>query len=152
VADCGVRRVSTSRRYIVPVARAAAFYSPRGSVTAYFQPSQVEVAAFEADLPGFLRSKPTRGSLGPASSTVSSLVDSMADDYARDIAQSLELYQGQFVGVVQGGVRLVFGNFFADDSPISSPVGVDDGGECYFQVFYNPATRTFSDLSINGGS
>lgn len=152
VASCGARRGDTSRRYIVPAARAATFYNgPRGSVTAFFQPSEAEVAAFAAELPSFLRSKPTRGSLGSTPSTVSSPIDSMADDYARDIAQSLELYRGQFTGVVLGGVRWVFGNFFADDSPISSPVDVDDGGECYFQVFYNPATRAFSDLSVNGG-
>jgi hypothetical protein len=29
-------------------------------------------------------------------------------------------------------------------------VFVDDGGNCYFNLFYEPTTRTFSRLAING--
>ena len=48
------------------------------------------------------------------------------------------------------GKRLVFGNFFCSDVPATTPVIVDDGGDCYFNVFFDPTTGAFSKLIING--
>ena len=62
-------------------------------------------------------------------------------------------YKRQYVGIRKNGRRAIYANFFCDDdSPNwrTTPVDVDDGGDCYFQVEYDVDKATFSDLSING--
>jgi hypothetical protein len=78
------------------------------------------------------------------------------DDRARRIARRLPGYRGQFVGIVKGGRRLIGGNYFCSlhpDPPTNLTlfwVVVFDGGECFFHFWYDPATGTFLDISING--
>jgi hypothetical protein len=115
-------------RYIVPTQRAADFYN--GPAAAYFEPSETDVSAFEADLSNFLRAT--------------------NDSRSHRIAKKLKSYRRQFVGVLRGSNRLIFGNFFCSEEPVTSPVIVDDGGECYFEVLYDPTTRAFSALYIHG--
>lgn len=118
-------------RYVVPAARGAEFYVGHYTDAGeYFEPAEADVDAFEARLESFLRTA--------------------NDADARSLADELSGYRRQFVGVVREGNRLIFGNFFCSDKPATVPVIVDDGGKCYFNVFYDPRTRSFSKLSING--
>ena len=63
-------------------------------------------------------------------------------------------YRRQYAGFVRGGRRAIFASYFCGraDEPgwRSEPISVDDGGDCYFLVSYDPVTRTFFDLSVNG--
>jgi hypothetical protein len=64
-----------------------------------------------------------------------------------------EKYFRQYVGVKHQGKREIYINAFRDDPP---PVGwrtrlyvVIDGDIGYWHAFYDPDTKTFSDLTIN---
>jgi len=62
-------------------------------------------------------------------------------------------YQRQYFGMVEKGHWIVYGNFFCDAHGKdwrSQPVLVKDGGDCYFQVRYDPKTSRFFGLSVNG--
>lgn len=122
----------TTGRFIVPEADAPRFYVGHyNPAAAYFTPDEQDVAAFERALPAFLAGS--------------------SDADARAIAGELATYRRQFVGVVREEGRLVFGNYFCDaDIPATVPAMVDDGGRCYFNVFYDPPRRAFVRLSING--
>jgi len=77
------------------------------------------------------------------------------DPRARQIADKLGDYALQFVGVDGAdGAPLMVINGFCD--PAQRPdwrttwVGVDDGGICYFQAYWERPTRKFRGISING--
>ncbi len=62
-------------------------------------------------------------------------------------------YKSQWVGFMVGTRRLLYGNFFCDDfgqAWQTTPISVDDGGDCFLQVVFEPATDSFSQLMING--
>ncbi|MCA9592692.1 MAG: hypothetical protein KC776_05255 [Myxococcales bacterium] len=131
VASSPTAPANASERYIVPVERGAEFF--RGhyeDAGQYFEPTNAQVRAFEDHLADFLQSSKDPG--------------------AGALAAKLHRYRRQFVGVVTDGKRLVFGNFFCSDVPATTPVIVDDGGDCYFNVFFDPTTGAFSKLIING--
>jgi hypothetical protein len=119
-------------RFIVPEASASRFYVGHyDPATAYFTPDEQDVAAFERALPAFLAGS--------------------SDADARAIAGELTKYRRQFLGVVRDEGRLVFGNYFCDQGEsAANPVMVDDGGRCYFNVFYDPRRQAFLRLTING--
>jgi hypothetical protein len=61
-------------------------------------------------------------------------------------------YKRQYFGLVEKGRSIVYGNFFCDGGGTDwqrRPVDVDDGGDCYFQVRYDPKTGRFFALSVN---
>jgi hypothetical protein len=64
-----------------------------------------------------------------------------------------EQYFRQYVGVSRKGNRQIYINAFCDDPPPtdwrSHLLVVDDGATCYWQALYDPATKTFSNLTIN---
>jgi len=64
-----------------------------------------------------------------------------------------ETYFGQYVGVKHNGKRRIYINAFCDDPPPSDwrsllYVAVD-GATCDWHAFYDPDTKSFSDLTIN---
>jgi hypothetical protein len=66
-----------------------------------------------------------------------------------------ERYGAQVAGFVVGGKRLVYANFFCSPErraniDTQNFVMVLDGGDCYFQVWFDPATGEFPQLTING--
>ncbi|MCC6993748.1 MAG: hypothetical protein IT370_03860 [Deltaproteobacteria bacterium] len=64
-------------------------------------------------------------------------------------------YKSQWVGFMVGTRRLLYGNFFCDDfghAWKTSPLSVDDGGDCFLQVVFEPATDAFFQLMINGNA
>ena len=62
-------------------------------------------------------------------------------------------YFRQYVGVRHGGKRRIYINAFIDDPPPSDwrtrLYVVIDGATSYWHAFYDPDTKTFSDLTIN---
>jgi hypothetical protein len=65
----------------------------------------------------------------------------------------LATYKRQYVGITRNGRKVIFANFFChafDMDWKAKPVTVDDGGDCFFNVTYDPDSATFSDLQING--
>jgi len=65
-----------------------------------------------------------------------------------------ESYFRQYLGLVVGGKRVVYVNAFKSAATHprwqSAPVGVCDGGSDYWGVLYEPESRRFYDLAING--
>ena len=65
-----------------------------------------------------------------------------------------EKYFSQYVGVRHGGKRRIYVNAFSDDPPPPDwhrhLYVVIDGATGYWHAFYDPDTKTFSDLTING--
>lgn len=101
-------------------------------------PAITDVAQLEADLPTFLQSA--------------------EDPWLRPdppIWERVPDYYRQYFGIVENGEEIIYANFFCDnDQPNwrSDYVMVMDGGDCYFQVKYNPSTGQFFDLMVNGES
>jgi hypothetical protein len=98
-----------------------------------WEPSPENIAALEAALPTFLATAP------------------QATDRLR---QDLANYKRQYAGIVDSDNRqVILVNAFCDTVGIdwqSQPVIVEDGGDCFFQVTYDPLAGTFSGLSVNG--
>ena len=67
-----------------------------------------------------------------------------------------EEYFRQYLGLVVGGKRVVYVNAFklAATHPRwqAAPVGVCDGGSDYWGALYEPESRRFYDLAINGSA
>ena len=65
-----------------------------------------------------------------------------------------EKYFRQYVAVIRAEHRLIYINAFCDVRDISywhdHLAIVMDGGNCFWQAWYDPATSKFSGLSVNG--
>ena len=105
-----------------------------GQVVPVWETTADDVAALEAALPAFLA-----GADHPR-------IDS--------ITQRLAEYGRQYVGVEIDGEQRIFVNFFCDPAGFENwrtvPVVVEDGGACYFQVEFVPATGAFVRFTVNG--
>jgi hypothetical protein len=107
-----------------------------GNVTETWTPTAADVAQLEADLPAFLQGA--------------------QDEWLRTdppIWERASDYMRQYLGIVEDDTQLIYANFFcaADhDDWRTTFVFVMDGGDCYFQLKYNPQTREFSAFSVNG--
>lgn len=114
---------------LVPRALGAEFYF---SGVEFWSPTEADARALEAALPGALRSS--------------------KDRRAAVISSQLGKYRRQYVGTVHGGKRRVFGNFFCEARPDWKERGVfvKDGGDCYFQVQFEPGSGDIVELNING--
>jgi hypothetical protein len=64
-----------------------------------------------------------------------------------------EEYYMQYVGIIVGGEKLIYINAFADSNPgemwKQNAVIICDGGNAW-GVLYNPTTKKFYELAING--
>ncbi|MEO8797925.1 MAG: hypothetical protein ABI551_08580 [Polyangiaceae bacterium] len=77
---------------------------------------------------------------------------------APKIAEKFQGYYGQIWGVTDHGTRKLRLNFscskqaFDIDKPgwTQQAIMVDDGGDCFFQVDFDPATSTYSRFRVNG--
>ena len=126
-------------RAIIPAAEAADVYFHRPEPKSFFTPVDYEVAAFEAKLPAFLRTHVKSRPGQPA------------------LADRAPKYMRQYVGVVEpDGTRHLWGNFFceyfghADGGWRHEGFAVKDGGDCYFNLKFDPTQGSFSELMVNG--
>ena len=74
-------------------------------------------------------------------------------DWRHKIVGALDGYKRQYVGVVKAGNPYIWANFFcADgfDDWQDRVVFVMDGGQCFFNIWYNTRSHEFSDLQVNG--
>jgi hypothetical protein len=111
-------------------------YEFNEEIVAYWTPSEKQIDMPESCLPDFLKS-----TIAP-------------EQYGYRILDELDSYKRQYFGItLKDGQPMIYTNFFCVDDFdqwLESPVFVMDGGECFFQVLYNPATNTFSNLRNNG--
>ncbi len=95
-------------------------------------PSEADVAALEADLPAYLETAENQW---------------LQDD--PPIVERVPDYMRQYLGIVENKQQIVYANFFCTIDQINwhnEFVLVMDGGDCYFQVKYNPQTGEFFDF------
>ena len=62
------------------------------------------------------------------------------------------LYRRQYVGIFRGERRVIRGNFFCEthrNDWRTEPVVVFDGGDCFFQLDFDPKSGAFSNLIVN---
>ncbi|QNQ09979.1 hypothetical protein [Sphingomonas alpina] len=101
-----------------------------------WQPQAAGIRELEAALPGELRKR---------SSGESSHWQNLLRDWRR-----------QYVGIVRGGRRYIYGSFAQDDSSSIAfdwqrePMQVCDGGVSFFGVEYDVARRRFTHVAFNG--
>ncbi len=104
--------------------------------TGYWTPTDADIVALEAHLESFLAENMERFRREPP-------IESWLPDYGR-----------QYFGFERDGEQFIYGNFLcARDLLIDHPdeiAIVMDGGDCFFQLHYHPATQEFSNLMVNG--
>jgi hypothetical protein len=69
------------------------------------------------------------------------------------LRSNLNGYRRQYIGIVHGDQEVVYASFFCEtlrQDWTRKPIVVEDGGDCYFRLEYDPQTHTFSHLEING--
>jgi len=120
---------------IVGEGEAGRFYDAiTGSTSpAYWTPEKADVIDFENRLGAYLRGK------APANSK---------------LRKDLRAYRRQYIGIVQKERRLIFTNFFCETNRqdwTRKPIAVDDGGDCFFQLQFDPEKHVFSGLVIHKG-
>ncbi|MGE5626333.1 MAG: hypothetical protein ACM3ZT_12385 [Bacillota bacterium] len=97
----------------------------------------------------------------PTDQQVASL-QSALDDYLRRhsadrgnvLSYPLDTYHGQYAGIVSGGKRLIYGNFYIHQADWlhedTQPVNVCDGGRSFFGVVFDPDANQILDVAFNG--
>jgi hypothetical protein len=104
-----------------------------------WQPGEADILALEAALPAALRAQPPRSD-------------------AAELARAPNGWRRQYVGIVRGGRRFVYGSFFpADASRHGDPdqwrretLIVCDGGPSFFGVEYDVQGRRVTHVAYNG--
>lgn len=111
-------------------------YEFNETILDYWTPTEEQVVALEGGLVHYLEAQ-----IAP-------------DDYRYGFWEDLEFYRRQYFGITfEGGEPLIYANYFCVedfDYWLESFVMVMDGGDCFFQVLYDPAANTFSGLRVNG--
>ena len=107
---------------------------------ATWQPGAADIAALEAALPAALRESPPRFG-------------------NRDWSRAPEGWRRQYAGIIRGGRRTIYGNFFPSDAG-GSPENPDrwrldaviicDGGPAFFGVEYDVVSGRILRLDFNG--
>lgn len=101
---------------------------------ALFQATERDVAAVEAALPDALAGS--------------------SDARAAEVRARLGEYGRQYVGIREGGRRLVYVNAYCDagaaSAPDRLPVVVADGGSCFWQALVDPERGELVSLAVNG--
>ena len=129
-------KIGKTEGAIVPDERAAEFVKALSGSDRkeYWTPTKEDVAKLEEKIEFHLRKVSDRRS--PA------------------LWSKLRDYKRQYAGIVEGGRRKIYANFFCNSAKITDwkirPVAVEDGGDCFFQIKYDIEAGTFSDLYING--
>lgn len=75
-----------------------------------------------------------------------------------ELARKLPSYYRQYLGIVRDGRRLIYINAMHQESlredpdvdPTKGLIFVLDGGDWYFQLEYDVATRSYSEFGVNG--
>ena len=114
---------------IVPEARARGFYwGDHGKTQGYFSPTVEQVLV-----------------------VAKALRERSWTQYP-GIGKRLHVYRYHVVGLVMDGRRVLFLNGFCDARGdwYRKTVSIDDGGDCYFQLSFDPSTNAELKLTVNG--
>lgn len=102
----------------------------------YWSPSEADIHAVEDGLPAYLQENL-----------------SAFQNTSVPIWEQLDEYKRQYIGVVFEGNKVVYANYFCDETGLDWKkefVMVLDGGACYFQFKFDPNTGEFFGLQVNG--
>lgn len=103
-------------------------------ISDYWTPTDEQVAGLKSALDVYLRQH--------------------AADRGSVLSFPLDSYHGQYTGIVSGGKRLVYGNFYIHQADWlhedTQPVDVCEGGRSFFGVVFDPATGRIVDVAFNG--
>jgi len=123
----GLIEVPGGYAYIVPRERISEYTSAGG-----WEVSEAQVRAVEAKLEA-------------------AVVAHATEPHHTRIRDGLAGYNRRYVGIVRGEQRLIEISGFCDSfRDWQGPVGVDDGGDCFFDAWYDPETDAITRVSING--
>jgi hypothetical protein len=100
----------------------------------------------------------TQGSWSPSTTDIAkaegsiSQIASLKGNYASLHIDHPEQYFRQYLAIRQRGRNLLYINAFCEAPSYwrTQIVIVTDGGSCFWQALYDPATGKYSDLTING--
>jgi hypothetical protein len=129
-------KIGKAEGAIVPQERAAEFVKALSGTDRkeYWTPAKEDVAKLEEKIEFHLRK--------------------VSDKRSPALWSKLHDYKRQYAGIVEGGRKKIYANFFCNSAKITDwkarPVAVEDGGDCFFQIKYDIEAGTFSDLYING--
>ncbi len=137
VAHAASFSLPSDGKFILPVSKGEALLkqcsrtTPQ-KVSGYWQPSATQISKLETLLPQFLQKAAKTGIHAP---------DKLA-------------FHRQYVGIVVGNKRLIYGNFYnmeaSDMNQASEPIVVCDGGAAFWGIVFSPEDGVFSDLRVNG--
>jgi hypothetical protein len=120
----------------------------RPKADSFWTPTRDDVAALEKKLPDWLRSK-----VRPAEQRSISERDWSTVAVRKEFLDRFPDYTRQYIGIVDGKQRWIWVNFFCRDEGVNwtrEPVLVKDGGDCFGQLQFEPATGKFRGFSVNG--
>jgi hypothetical protein len=119
---------------ILPVKVAAESFGNQGDEASYWLPTVEDVAKAEALLPHYLATSETED--------------------AHDLPPQLDRYGRQYFGILEKGRRVLVINAFCtrlDRKDLRTRlVRMLDGGDCFFQAYYDVAADKFVGLAVNG--
>ena len=103
-----------------------------GKLSGYWTPDIASIRLFESGLVAYLEAE--------------------AKTRSPKLHQKSKSYKRQYIGFLVGERKLIYGNFLCTAMArwTERAVGVDDGGDCFFQVVFDISKRAYSDLYING--
>jgi hypothetical protein len=96
---------------------------------------------------------PTRADVLSMERKIEAYLKKAAARRSPNLWSKLPAYKRQYAGVVRNGRKIIFTNFFCESLNTdwkTTAIAVADGGDCFFNVLYDTASATFSDLQING--
>jgi hypothetical protein len=95
---------------------------------------------------------PTREEVLKAEEKVEDHLKNNPLSYAADLWRQLPDYKRQYVGIIVGGHKRIFCNFFCwTERPLTEkPVFVLDGGECFFRIEYDLEDKKCYNFNANG--
>ena len=106
---------------------------PQG-ITGYWTPTDAQVTALMSSLDTYLRQH--------------------SADRGDVLSYPLQSYHGQYAGIVSGGKRLIYGNFYIRSQDMlhedTQAVDVCDGGRSFFGVVFDPAADKVVSIAFNG--
>ena len=97
--------------------------------------------------------KPTQADIDGAEASIAQIASLKAQGWSAAIRiDHPEKYFRQYVPIIRAGKKSIYVNAFCDEPPTdwrSQLVIVADGATCFWQALYDPATKTYSTLTIN---
>lgn len=96
---------------------------------------------------------PDRSDVLKLEKEIKSFLKNAAPQKSQDLWTKIPTYKRQYIGITRKRRKVIFINFFCENYRTNwrlTPIVVNDGGDCFFNVLYDPAAAAFSDLQING--